>query len=262
MGELTRRMIDDLAPYVHTGAPVGAVSREAGRFLVHLADAASVSGETTLRADAVVLACPSHAAARIVARLSPRATRALEGIVHAPVDVVCLGYDERDLGRPIRGFGVLVPRREGMRSLGTLLCEQIFPGQAPTGHRLLRTLLGGAHDPGVVGLDEQGLYQTVEQDVGVLFEVRGGPRFRRIVRHERGIAQYTLGHLDRVATLDALERELPGLFFAGASYRGVSVNGCVKGAFEISRRVAEVTQGAAPSTRADGTVGPSAPRTN
>jgi oxygen-dependent protoporphyrinogen oxidase len=247
MGELTQRMIADLTPHLQTGAAVASLGREAGRFRIHLIEGTAFRGQTTIDADAVVLACPSHAAAPIVSGLSPRARRALEGIVHAPVDVVCLGYDERDLGRPIRGFGVLVPRREGMRSLGTLLCEQIFPGQAPAGQRLLRTLLGGAHDPGVVALDEQGLYQTVEGDLGVLFEARGEPRFRRIVRHKRGIAQYTVGHLDRVAVLDELERELPGLYFTGASYRGVSVNGCVKGAFDVSRRVAELGDGAATS---------------
>jgi oxygen-dependent protoporphyrinogen oxidase len=239
-------MAAELAPYLRTSSPVGAVARKGGRFVVSLAPDARAHGGPLLEADAVVLACPSHAAGRIVADLAAPVAHALEGIVHAPVEVVCLGYEERALGRPLRAFGVLVPRREGLRSLGTLCSDQIFPGQAPPGMRLLRTLLGGAHDPGVVALDEQGLYDTVERDLDELFETRGTPpHFRRIIRHERGIAQYTLGHQARVARLDALERELPGLFFAGASYRGVSINGCVKGAFDVARRVGEVALGIA-----------------
>jgi oxygen-dependent protoporphyrinogen oxidase len=158
-------------------------------------------------------------------------------IWHAPVDVACHGHASADLGHPLDGFGVLIPRSEGIRALGTLWSDAIFPGQAPRGKRLLRTILGGAHDPEIAELPEEELHATAHRAHRRVMDVRGEPEFRASFRHRRGIAQYTIGHLDRVAKAEALERELPGLHFTGASYRGVSVNGCAKDARQIARRL-------------------------
>ena len=230
MGELTSRLAAELGPALRLGMAARALERTTGGFRVH-------TEREPLDADAVVLACPSHAAAPIIATLAPEVAKAVSGIGHAPVDVVCFGYRVEDLARPLDGFGVLVPRSEGLRALGALASDQIFPGQAPAGHRLLRTILGGAHDPAIVELDQPALEATVEHDLGVLFGPKAAPRFRRVIRHARGIAQYTVGHLDRVAAADRLAGELRGLYFTGASYRGVSVNGCIKAAFAVAEQL-------------------------
>jgi oxygen-dependent protoporphyrinogen oxidase len=100
---------------------------------------------------------------------------------------------------------------------------------------LLRTLLGGAHDPDVVKLSRDEIERTAERDHLTLYQVKRPPVFRKVIRHAKGIAQYTIGHPARVAAIDALERDARGLFLTGASYRGVSVNGCVKDAFRVAR---------------------------
>jgi oxygen-dependent protoporphyrinogen oxidase len=230
MGELPKRLAADLGAELRLGLAARALERTAAGFRLH------ADGDT-LEADAVVLACPSHAAAPILSELAPGVAKAVGEIGHAPVDVVCLGYREDHLARPLSGFGVLVPRSEGLRSLGALCSDQIFPGQAPAGHRLLRTLLGGAHDPAIAELAESELVATAEHDLGVLFGPTEPPRFCKTIRHARGIAQYNVGHLDRVAAADRLAAELPGLHFTGASYRGVSVNGCIKAAFEVAAQI-------------------------
>ena len=118
-----------------------------------------------------------------------------------------------DLGHPLQGFGVLVPRSEGVRSLGCLWSDSIFPGQAPAGQRLLRTIIGGAHDPDVLKLSEAELEAVAQQDLERLVGVKQPPRFTRIIRHEAGIAQYTLGHLDRVAQTEAAGSGTAGAVF-------------------------------------------------
>ena len=236
MGELTDTLATRLEAHLRLSATVVAVEHHDGGFRVR-------TDSEDLDADAVVLACPSFAAARIVTGLAPEVAQALDDIHHAPVDVACFGYRHADIRRPLRGFGVLIPRSEGIRSLGTLLSDQIFPGQAPPHHELMRTIIGGAHDPGITKLSSDDLEATVQRDLQALFRVTVAPRFRRLIRHARGIAQYTVGHLDRVAKTEALEAELPGLFFTGASYRGVSVNGCAKDAVQVGRRVWETLDG-------------------
>ena len=227
MGQLTRTLAAELEGVVLNSAEAVTLLAEQGRYVVKTVD-------SRFEAEAVVLACPAHAAARIIHDLSLETALAAGDIPFAPVSVVCHGHPAAGLNHDLDGFGVLIPRAEGIRSLGCLWPDSIFPGQAPSGFKLLRTMIGGAHDPGISGLTEAELHAIAQHDHTRLFGVRAEPVFKHTYIHPRGIAQYTRGHLDRVKALDRLERELPGLFFTGASYRGVSVNGCVKDAFRIN----------------------------
>lgn len=228
MGRLTDRLAELLEDALETASPVTAVERtDGGMFRV-------ARPGFTLEADAVVLAVPSHAAARLIADLDSRVAAALAAIEHAPVDVVCHGHPAEHLRDPLQGFGVLIPRSEGIRSLGTLWSDAIFPGQAPAGRRLLRTILGGAHDPDISSLDVDQLHAAAAADHATVMGVHGEPEMRTEFRFARGIAQYTVGHLERVRQSERLEDELPGLYFTGASYRGVSINGCAKDAFRVA----------------------------
>lgn len=231
MGRLPDRLAEELSDALKLNTPVTAVEHRSGGGFV-------VRGEGWSReADVVVLAAPSHATAGMIRDLSPEVADAIGDIWHAPVDVVCHGHPEEHLSDPLHGFGVLVPRSEGVRMLGSLWSDAIFPGQAPRGHRLLRTILGGAHDPKITELSADQLHATAHLEHRQVMGIQDAPTFRTEFRHPRGIAQYTIGHLDRVAASEGLERNLPGLYFTGASYRGVSINGCAKDAFRVAKTV-------------------------
>lgn len=229
MGELTEQLAAMLGESLETAAAVSAIEQADGHYVVR-------SEGRNVEADAVILACPSYAAADLIARLSPRTARTLREIQYAPVDVVCHGHARSEIARDLDGFGVLIPRGEGFRMLGCLWCDAVFPNQAPAGMHLLRTMLGGAQDPQVTDLTEPELDAVAHHEHRRLLNVLARPRFQRTFRHPRGIAQYTLGHPQRVAETERLEHELHGLFFTGASYRGVSVNGCVKDAYRVAER--------------------------
>jgi oxygen-dependent protoporphyrinogen oxidase len=233
MGRLTDRLAELVGDALELRSPVASVERgSGGRFRV-------VTACRTLDADAVVVAAPSYAAAAMIEDLDASVAAALSAIEHAPVSVVCHGHPKEHLGDPLDGFGVLIPRKEGVRSLGTLWSDAIFPGQAPPGKRLLRTILGGAHDPEIDGLDAEELHATAVGDHARVMGVRGAPEMRTEFRFTRGIAQYTVGHLERVEKSERLEEALPGLYFTGASYRGVSINGCAKDAFRVAERLVD-----------------------
>ncbi len=197
------------------------------------------TGDCVIEAETVLLAVPAEGAARLMTHLAPETVRPLAETPTAPIAVVMLGYgDKNAFGRPVRGFGFLVPRGEDDALLGTLYCHDIFPGQAPASSLFLRAMVGGARSPDAVRLDDDDLTDRVRAS---LARVLGGdPKPDRvwIVRWEQGISQYTVGHLDRVAAAEAAAGNA-GIELAGSPYRGVSVNDCIKQARAAASRLAQ-----------------------
>jgi oxygen-dependent protoporphyrinogen oxidase len=141
--------------------------------------------------------------------------------------VVCTGFRREQVRHPLDGFGFLVPRVEGKRVLGCLWTSSLFPGRAPEGHVLLRTMYGGYTDPDVLALGDEELLKLWRSEVGAILGIEGDPGFLRIFRHARGIPQYLTSHAGILSVVEAAERQYPGLVFAGNAYRGVSLNDCV-----------------------------------
>ncbi len=194
------------------------------------------SGET-VAADVVIVALPSLAAAEVLHELVPEATGALRGIELAGVHVVCLGYAADAVGADTDAFGVLIPRREGVRTLGSIFSSSTFTGRAPAGHLLLTNMVGGRHDPAANDLSDEELVAQVRDDLGRALRLQGDPAYARVFRWARGIPQYELGHLDRVARAEGAVSQVPGLYLAGNSVTGVSFNQCILAAENLAQRV-------------------------
>jgi oxygen-dependent protoporphyrinogen oxidase len=232
MVRLTDRLAEREVERLLLRQPLQALERVESGFALH-------TEEGVIEADAVLLALPAERAARLLADLAPTAVAPLTEIPTAPIAVVMLAYSDRQaFGTPIRGFGFLVPRGEDDTLLGTLYCHDIFPGQAPPGSLFLRAMVGGARSPDSVGLDDDHLLDQVRASLARVYGADPDPDRVWLVRWERGISQYTVGHLDRVAAAETAARKV-GIELAGSPYRGVSVNDCIKQARAAARRIAE-----------------------
>ncbi|MCK4660966.1 MAG: protoporphyrinogen oxidase [Phycisphaerae bacterium] len=230
VGRFTEVPAETLAEHIRNNHPVSGLTRDDGEFTLWFDGAKE-------RFDAVVMAVPAHAAAGIVKGFAPEAADALGGIGFADTVVVCHVYDSDSLPVQPDGFGHLIPRRDGIRALGCLWTSCIFPDQVPGNELLLRTILGGAGDPGIMGLSDEELLAVVRDNTATTLGIHCPPLRTWIFRHRCGIAQYTLGHRERVAVADKLCDEVPGLAFVGASYRGVSLNRCIRDAYTVAPRV-------------------------
>lgn len=179
-------------------------------------------------ADAVVLATPADAMAALLGPHAPNAAETLGKIPYNPAAVMAFGYPPGSLPRPLDGFGYLVPGREQRKVLGCVWCSSLFPGRATRGRVLMRAIVGGARHPELVDSPDEALTDTITAELSVLM---GGPMpppaFQRIVRWPQAIPQYTLGHLDRVAAVDAAVAPLPGIHLASNALYGVSLADCV-----------------------------------
>lgn len=230
-GRLLEALAEELGGALRTGVEAVALARGPDGFELTL------RGGERLAADAVVLTVPAFAAASLLEPLAPAAA-VLGEIPYAPVRVFGLGYERVDVPHPLDGFGFLVPRGQGLRSLGVLWSSALFPDRAPAGRVLLRVLAGGSTDPRFAELGSAEALAAVRRDLRVAMGVVAEPVLVEEWNWRRGIPQYTLGHGARVARAEAALADLPGLVLAGNAYRGVGLNDCVRDAERAAARVA------------------------
>ncbi len=195
------------------------------------------SGET-LMADAVVVTIPSPRAAPLLASADEALGEIVGQIETAGLAVVATTYDAAAIP-DVDGFGFLVPRGEGLRILGCLWDSCVFPGRAPDGKVLLRSMIGGAHDPAAVREDEEVLERQVRRDLEAAMGIRAEPEMVRIYRWPLGIGQYHAGHQRRLDRIHDRLRANPGLWVAGSSYYGISMNACIEKADEQADEILE-----------------------
>jgi oxygen-dependent protoporphyrinogen oxidase len=135
------------------------------------------------------------------------------------------------------GFGFLVPSRENRSILGTVADSNVFPGRAPEGSVLYRTMVGGARSSHLAELPDEKLLDNVRSDLQDIMGLRADPEFVSIYRHERAIPQYLVGHAARLDAIEEQLKSLPGLILTGNAFRGVSLNDCVLNAEKTAEKL-------------------------
>jgi oxygen-dependent protoporphyrinogen oxidase len=158
-----------------------------------------------------------------VGSLSSEAKGLLESIPFASSATIALGYRREDVAHRLDGYGLLVPRGEGLRCTACTFVSTKFAGRAPEGHVLLRAFLGGTRDPDVLGLPDADLLALARREMGPVLGLRAAPVLERVYRWPRATPQMEVGHLARMARLDGIVAGMPGLVLAGAGLRGTGL---------------------------------------
>ncbi len=230
MQAMVTAMAERLGPALRCGVTA--------RALVASGDGVEVVTDTgRVRGRGVVLALPARATAELVAGADPVLAARLTGFQRAPAAVLYLGYPAAAVPRAADGFGLLVAQGEAARLLGVVFESTVWPGRAPAGHVLLRCIYGGARDPGAVGLDDDALVAAARADLARTLGVSAAPTHVELIRWPAGIAQYPVGHRERVAELDGRVRA-SRMVLAGADYHGVGLNDVIADARRVVREVA------------------------
>lgn len=196
-------------------------------------------GHDSWPADVVVTACPAYQQAAILHDLDPELADRINAIAYNRVAVVALGYRRQDVPGSLDGFGFITPQGLRRDLLGVQWCSSIFPERAPGGMVLLRAMCGGWQRPDIAGYPEDRLLEAVQSELRLVMHVKAAPVFHHIVRWDRAIPQYQVGHLERVEWIEERARRYPGLFLTGNAYRGVALNDCTEQAEGVADRVRE-----------------------
>ncbi len=196
-----------------------------------------LSGGRMLSADAVVLTTPAYVSADILRPLSSGAADLLDRIPYASTVTISLIYQASEVAGTISGFGFVVPRREGCDLLAATYTSQKWPHRAPPGLAAVRCYLGGVGREAILALPDMDLIQRVRTELKKITGLDAEPIHTEVNRWDRAMPQYTLGHLDRLGAIQQSLHELPGLFLAGAAYRGIGIPDCIRDGTEAAKSV-------------------------
>jgi oxygen-dependent protoporphyrinogen oxidase len=231
---LIKALATSLAPALRCGVEVtaiqhsGAASQRSGAPFV--VEARTDAGTENILADRLVLAVPTYLAAKL---LLCELAAPLKEIEYAPLAVASLGYQKQDVGHSLEGFGFLIPRTEGLRTLGTVWNSSLFLNRAPQGSVLLTGFIGGSTDPQATMLSAEEISATVHREIAPILSIRNQPTFSNVEIYRRALPQYNIGHTARIANLERESSALLNLKLVGNYLRGPAIGACIEHALAV-----------------------------
>jgi oxygen-dependent protoporphyrinogen oxidase len=222
MQQLAETVVKRLTPTsLLTSIPAQAIQAEGGGWVVS-------AGMQSDRFDRVIVALPAPAAAQVLRMASPELSAELAAIQYSSSITVGLGYDRHVRQSLPPGFGFLVPRSEGKKLLAATFVHNKFPHRAPEDRALLRCFFAGRNAEDVWQLSDDQIIGIVRAELQQILGLHAEPLFARVYKWKSAMAQYGVGHLERLERIERLRQDLPGLALAGNAYRGIGVPDCIR----------------------------------
>jgi oxygen-dependent protoporphyrinogen oxidase len=179
--------------------------------------------------DAIILAVPAIAAARLLRGVSGAAAAALDEIRYASMAIVTLAYPREAFPQPLAGSGYLVPAVDGRAvkavTFSTVKWPHLLSGG--DGLHIVRCSVGRIGEEAILQRDDAELTAVAAAELAAATGVTGPPAQARVTRWGGALPQYTVGHAGRVARIRSAVEDLPGLAVCGAAYDGLGIPACI-----------------------------------
>ena len=186
-----------------------------------------LSDGTVYKADAMIVTTPHQTIANMFSQYEP--LKVVEEIPNSSVANVALAFDEKAIRKDLEGTGFVVSRNSDFRITACTWTHRKWPHSTPEGKVLLRSYVGGPYDRDAVDLSEEELVDIVLKDLNKTMKIKGDPEFVVTSRYKNMMPQYAVGHIERIKKIRSFaEENLPGVYFAGASFEGVGVPDCIE----------------------------------
>jgi oxygen-dependent protoporphyrinogen oxidase len=234
MGTLVERLAEKFAEDLRLGVTVKSITPRNRDDEEKSAWRIRLSSGDEIQADTIVVATPAYAAAPLLIKSMPKLSALLAGIEHAPMDVVSSAFDRKQVRHPLDGFGFMVPRREGLRTICTFWNSSLFPAHARNGTVVMTSFAARGGNSNLNEMPDDLLAQQVEAENASVLGITGAPIDRMTWTYSRALPQYNVGHAQRVKEIREALNGLPGFFLAGNYLAGRSIGDCVDTGFQAA----------------------------
>ncbi len=191
-------------------------------------------GGRTERFQAVILATPAPAAAALLRQFNPTLIEGLSQIQYSSSAAVVLAYGALQLPS---GHGFLVPRTEGRKMLACTFVHKKFNYRAPVGDCLLRCFISSSRVPELLTYSDDQLQSIALTELKDLLGLTAAPKFARVFRWDCALPQYQTGHLERVAKMESILGEIPGMHLVGNSFHGIGIPDCIRSGRKAAEQI-------------------------
>ncbi len=196
-------------------------------------------GEERVSADAVALATPAFESARLLKEGNGLAAQALGTIPYVSTAVVTLVFPEGSAGWLPVGTGYVVPVSAQRTISACTWVSRKWPRPEFGDRAVVRCFVGRAGREEDLDRTDGELISGALGDVETVTPLGVSPEHASVVRWHRAMPQYEVGHLDRVRGVEEALEASPGVFVAGAAFRGVGIPDCIRDAGRAARAVEE-----------------------
>lgn len=223
MRSLSDRLAERIgAENIRCSTRVTALHRENESWVVE------TSGGDRLNCQFVIVTASAQTAATLISQTNCELAEKLARIEYASSVVINMIYRRGSIPHPLDGFGFVVPAIERRSLLACTFSSVKFDGRAPEGCVSMRCFMGGTARPDLIHVGENELVSLARRDLKHYIGVSEPPIWHNLSRWPRSMPQYNIGHQERVAQIERLAGEIPGLSLAGNSYHGVGIPDCVR----------------------------------
>ncbi len=189
--------------------------------------------------NAVVLALPAYVAGGLVRPLDQELARELEAIPYGSAATVTFALRRDQIAHPMDAFGFVVPAIERRGIIASTWASVKWEGRAPEGKTLIRVFIGGYQGQHLLERSDEELATLARRELVDLMGLLGEPEFTLVARYNKSMPQYHVGHLARVARIEALAKQHTRFALAGNAYRGVGIPDAVKSGEQAARAIAD-----------------------
>ncbi len=221
----TQRIIEKLAarldPHVSLNTPALGLRRSSRSWVVR-----TPAGE--INASRVIIATPAPVTADLIAALCPESAGVLRELVYSSAVLLTFVIDKQRISNPLDGSGFLVPRDQGLLMTACSWSSSKWAHFDDGRHAVLRVSAGRTDDPRWLSMTEADIVSQLTDELALTVGLDGDP-IVRVSEWREALPQYTPGHLQRVAAIEAdLAANAPGVVATGAAFRGLGLPACVR----------------------------------
>lgn len=187
-----------------------------------------LEGGESITADVAVLALPAHASAGVLRMSEPEAADLLDGIPYGSSMTIALLYEHQGFQRELDGFGFLAPRREGVPLAACTWVNTKFDFRAAEDRIFLRAFLAGEQAEAWFGKSDDEIAASANAELQRIMGFTAVPHAFRVERWNKVMAQYEVGHQQRIEAIRSRLAEHRTLRVIGNGFDGIGVPDCIR----------------------------------